>query len=118
MIRLFALLIFSLLVTSCAITTGTDFTEGNGNVSLHLDGGVLYVNLKTPTLDPAKQGQISETRSYAVDESGKRYGLIIEPNEFARNYPEASYWTSDFIWLKGKDGKKKKWGHGKWTISL
>jgi len=115
------LLILFLLTTTplfCESTVPVDIKEGLPNVRITFVDGSLAVALKTSTLIPSKKGSIIEKQSYAIDGSGKRYGIVAEPNEYARNYPERSYFTSDYVWLKDAHGRKLNWKDGNWKIVL
>ena len=111
-------LLSSLEFGSCADTVQVDMKEGLENVRIAPINGSLAVSLKTSTREPAKKGSIIEAESFALFSDGKRYGVIVEPNEYARNYPEKSYFTSDYIWLKGDHGGKLNWKDGDWKFVL
>jgi hypothetical protein len=113
-----ALLLFSLPFESCAVVTQAEVEEGQQEMRIAPVDGSLAVSLKTATLDPAKKGAIAEDQSYAIAKDGRRYGIVVTPNEYARNYPERSYFTSDYIWLKTSSGQKAKWTDGEWRLKL
>jgi hypothetical protein len=113
------LLFSTLLMSSCAAITiqTANLIEGQSAVRIAPSNGMLAIALKVPTLDRDK-GRILESESYAINKAGERFGLIVEPNEYANNYPEPSYFASIYVWLKGENRAKRKWENGKWTLVL
>ncbi len=118
-VRILSIIFLISPIVSCASdTTQTAVLESSlSDVRIAPTNGCLAVSLKTLSLSKNK-GDIDCTKSYAIDEKGTRFSIITEPNEYARNYPEPSYFTSDYIWLKGKSGEKVHWHDGTWKVVL
>lgn len=84
-------------------------------------GNPLGVSIRPPSLERENQGRINSALSYATDARGKKYPVLAKTNDYARNYPERSYFTSDVLYLLNPSDPARVlngWPNGEWDLRL
>jgi len=123
-IRSLGALATCILFSGCIPSQQIHFTRRPHDHDLRISPGYgrpLALSIKTPTLDWTKQGEVNSALSYAKDSRGNQYAVLAVANEYARNYPERSYFTSHDLYLVNPRDKNKTlpgWRNGRWNLHL
>ncbi|MCD4691842.1 MAG: hypothetical protein K8R79_02915 [Calditrichales bacterium] len=107
-----------LFLTSCLPLKQTYGDFSDQGFTLSVEGKYASLSLN-PANYPTKPIILSE-ESYAEDESGKRYPLIVNPEEYSE-YRNSLNVKVDFLFLKASKNpmsKYKSWHNGYWTLYL
>lgn len=118
----FGLGIVLMVFAACRTTKVVNIPKDNRSILIAPGrDGSLVITLSTPTHLESEKGEVDLSLSYAVDQRGKRYNLVVEKNTWAREkYKSVSRRTPpDFFWL-ANDGNsvRKSWSNGTWDLRM
>jgi hypothetical protein len=99
--------------------TGVDYQQRRGDIRVIKDNAPLVMDVGTPTLDRAEQGEIDTKTSYAEDAAGNRYRVIADKRPYTESLPNfGTYYLTRDLWRVSPAGKRVSWPNGEWHLHI